>query len=179
VSPLLSSTTADPVPCQNAMVAADAQTGLPPMTTAPVNFFSDQLFLVKRFAASSATQGARNLIAVTVFNDSRSVSDGNVAQPGAGDFAVSNTITQTGTSLLWGLRLTARNTVSFGGTYSRVEYADISRIDNFTYFGTGFTRQFQPKLSGSLGYRWQQGQSNQSAFNYTENAVLATIQMRF
>ena len=39
--------------------------------------------------------------------------------------------------------------------------------------------QFQPRLSGSLNYRWQHDDSNQSAFSYTENAVFATLQLRF
>jgi uncharacterized protein (PEP-CTERM system associated) len=179
VNPLVSSTSSDAAPCQNAVVADNAQSGLPPMTSSPVNFFTNQLFLVKRFETSAAIRGVRNTVTVTVFNDSRSVLDGNVVKSAAGDFAVSNTITQTGTGLLWSLRITAQDFFSVGGTYSRVDYADISRIDDFTYLGTGFTRLFQPRLSGSLGYRWQHGQSNQNAFDYTENAVLATIKMRF
>jgi uncharacterized protein (PEP-CTERM system associated) len=43
----------------------------------------------------------------------------------------------------------------------------------------GLTRQFQPRLSGTLGYRRQQNDSNQSASSYTENAVFASLQMRF
>ena len=168
----------DPVPCENAVQSAIAQTGLPPLV-APVNFFSSNLFLVKRFQALAAIQGVRNVLTFNVFNESREASAGNVVPSGAGNFAVSNTIIQTGTSLLWTWRMTAQNTWNLGGAYSRNDYPDISRIDNITYVGMGLTRQFQPRLSGSLNYRRQQNDSNQSASSYTENAVLAKLQMRF
>jgi uncharacterized protein (PEP-CTERM system associated) len=155
-----------------------AQTALPELA-APVNFFSSNLFLVKRFQALAAIQGARNGLTFNVFNESREAQAGNVVPSGAGNFAVSNTIIQTGTSLVWTWRMTAQNTWYLGGGYSRNDYPDISRIDNITYIGMGLTRQFRPRLSGSLGYRRQQNSSNQSASDYTENAVQATLQMRF
>ena len=43
----------------------------------------------------------------------------------------------------------------------------------------GLTRQFQPRLSGSLNYRLQQNDSNFVGSDYTENAVFATLRMRF
>jgi uncharacterized protein (PEP-CTERM system associated) len=101
-----------------------------------------------------------------------------VGLPSTGDFAASNTIRQTGMSLQWNWRMTARNAWNLGGTYSRNEYPGTSRIDNLIHVGMGLTRQFQPWLSGSLNYRRQQNDSDRSASSYTENAVLATLQMR-
>ncbi len=92
---------------------------------------------------------------------------------------MSNTIIQTGTSVLWNWRMTAQNAWNLGAAYSRNESPDTGRIDNLTYVGMGLTRQFQPRLSGSLNYRRQQNDSNQSASSYTENAVFATLQMKF
>ena len=177
-NPLISSKIFDPVPCENAVQSTIAQTALPELA-APVNFFSSNLFLVKRFQALAAIQGASNVLTFNMFNESREAQAGNVVPSGAGNFAVSNTIIQTGTSLVWTWRMTAQNTWNLGGGYSRNDYPDISRIDNITYIGMGLTRQFQPRLSGSLGYRRQQNSSNQSASDYTENAVQATLQMRF
>jgi uncharacterized protein (PEP-CTERM system associated) len=48
-----------------------------------------------------------------------------------------------------------------------------------TYVGVNITRQFQPKLTGALGYRRQQNDSNFVGSSYTENAGFATLQMRF
>ena len=103
----------------------------------------------------------------------------NSVQPSTGDFAASNTVIQTGTSLLWNWRITAQNAWNLGGAYGRNEFPGSSRIDNLTFLGMGLTQQFQPRLYGSLNYRRQQNDSNQSGFSYTENAVFATLRMRF
>ena len=177
-NPLSSSRFSDTEPCEYAVESVIAQTGLPSLV-APVNFFSSQLFLVKRFQASAAIQGVRNVLIVNVFDESREASAGSAALPNTGDFAVSQTIMQTGTSLLWSWRMTAQTAWSLGGAYSRYEYPDVNRVDNFTYAGMGLTRQIEPRLSGSLSYRWQQNKSNESNSSYTENAVFATFEQKF
>jgi uncharacterized protein (PEP-CTERM system associated) len=75
--------------------------------------------------------------------------------------------------------VTARNAWNLGAGYTRNEFLDSNRVDDLTYIRMGFTRQFQPRLSGSLYYRRQQNESAQSAFSYTENAGVATLQMKF
>jgi uncharacterized protein (PEP-CTERM system associated) len=179
LDPLFLSQFPDPVARKKAVEEFIARTGLPPSLSAPLNFFSNQLFLVKRWQASAGLLGVRNVLIANVFKETREVLVGSVVQPSTGDFAASNTIIQTGTSLQWNWRMTAQNAWNLGGAYSRNEYPDISRIDNLTYVGMGLTRRFQPRLSGSLSYRRQQNDSSQSASSYTENAVLATLQMRF
>ena len=75
--------------------------------------------------------------------------------------------------------MTAQNTSILRVGYTRNEFPDIDRVDDLTDIRLGLTRRFQPRLSGSLFYRRQQNDSNQSAFNYTENAVTVTLMMRF
>ena len=169
----------DPAARQKAVEEFTARTGLPPSLSTPINFFSSQLFLVKRWQASAGILGVRNVLIANVYKETREELDGNLALPRTGDFATSNTIRQTGISLQWNLRLTAQNAWNLGGSYSRNEFPGISRIDNLTYVGMGLTRQFQPRLSGSLNYRRQHNDSNVSLGSYTENAVFATLQMKF
>lgn len=169
----------DPVARQKAVEEFIARTGLPPSLSAPVNFSSTQLFLVKRWQASAGILGVRNVLIANVYEETREGSVGDVVLPGTGDFTTSNTIRQTGASLQWNLRVTAQNAWNLGGAYSRNEFPGTSRIDNLTYIGIGLTRQFQPRLSGSLNYRRQHNDSNQSVSGYTENAVFATLQMKF
>ena len=169
----------DPVARQKAVEEFTARTGLPPSLSAPINFFSSQLFLVKRWQASAGILGIRNVVLATVFKQTSEVLAGNLALPNTGDFATSNTITQTGMSIQWNLRLTAQNAWNLGGAYSRNEFPGINRIDNLTSVGMGLTRQFQPRLSGSLNYRRLHNDSNVSLASYTENAVFATLQMKF
>jgi uncharacterized protein (PEP-CTERM system associated) len=169
----------DPVARQKAVDEFTARTGLPPSLSAPINFFSSQLFVQKTWQASAGILGVSNVLLANVFKRSSEVLAGNFALPNTGDFATSNTVTQTGMSLQWNLRLTAQNAWNLGGSYSRNEFPGISRVDNLTYVGMGLTRQFQPRLSGSLNYRRQHNDSNVSLGSYTENAVLATLQMKF
>ena len=57
----------DPVARQKAVQEFIARMGLPPSLGAPVNFFSDQLFLQKRWLASAGLQGIRNTLVATAF----------------------------------------------------------------------------------------------------------------
>ena len=75
--------------------------------------------------------------------------------------------------------MTAQNTWNLGGAYSHNETPSTGETYNLTYAGIGFTRQFQPRLSGTLGYRMQQKDSNVSANSYTEHAVFASLKMGF
>ena len=57
----------DPVARQKAVQEFIARMGLPPSLGAPINFFSDQLFLQKRWLASVGLQGVRNTLVATAF----------------------------------------------------------------------------------------------------------------
>lgn len=179
LDPLFVSQFPDPVARQKAVDEFIARTGLAPSLGAPVNFFSDQLFLVKKWQASAGLLGARNTLLTSAFSETRSVLFGGVVHPGVGDFAASNTIRLTGASLVWNWRLTARNTWNLDAGISRNEFLDSKRVDDLTYVRMGFTRRLQPRLSASLYYRRQHNDSTQSANNYTENAGIAAVQMRF
>ena len=169
----------DPVARQKAVEEFIARTGLPPSLSAPVNFFSDQMFLVKRWQASAGFLGVRNTLLANAFAETREMLFGGAVGPGTGDFTASNAIRAAGASLAWNWRVTARNAWNLGAGYTRNEFLDSNRVDDLTYIRMGFTRQFQPRVSGSLYYRRQQNESEQSAFSYTENAGVATLQMKF
>ena len=169
----------DPAARQKAVEQFIAQTGLPQSLNTPLNFFSNQLFLVKRSHASAGILGVRNVLIANVFKETREVLAGGLLLPGGGDFAASGTIVQTGTSLAWNWRVTAQTAWNLNGAYTRNEFPASGQINKLVYVGMGLTRQFQPRLSGSLNYRRQQNESDQGALEYVENAVSATLQMRF
>ena len=176
---LFSSQFPDPAARQKAVQEFIARTGLPPSLGTATNFFTSELFVVKKWQASAGILGVWNVLIVNLFKETREALDANLARVDAGDFAVSNTITQTGASFQWNWRMTTQNAFNLGGKYNRNEFPGTSRIDNLKYVGMGLTRQFQQRLSGSLNYRRQQNDSSESAASYTENAVFATLQMRF
>jgi uncharacterized protein (PEP-CTERM system associated) len=171
---LFSSRFPDPAARQKAVDDFIARTGLPPSLGSPINFFTTQLFLVKRWQASTGFLGVRNVLIANVFNEDREGLAGDLVLPNA-----PNATKQTGTSLAWNWRITARNAWNLNGAYIRVETPSTDQVDHLIYAGMSFTRQFQRNFFGTLGYRRQQNDSNISSSSYTENAGFATLRMRF
>ena len=171
---LFSSRFPDPVARRKAVEEFIARTGLPPSLGAPINIFSNQLFLVKTWNASAGIAGVRNVLIANVFGQTTEGLVGNLVLPTA-----PNTSIQTGTSILWNWRMTARNAWNLAAAYRRNESPNTGEIGYLTHVTMGLNRQFQPRLSGSLHYRFQQNDSNFSASNYTENAVFATLRLGF
>ena len=169
----------DPVARQKAVEEFISRTGLPTSLSTPVNFFSDQLFLVKRWQASVALQGVRNTLVANAFTEMREVSFAGLILPGTGDFAASNSIRQTGASLAWNWRATARTAWTLSMVHTRSEFPASNRVDDLTYAQIGLARQLQPRLTGSLYYRWRQNDSSQSVSSYTENAAGAILRLKF
>jgi uncharacterized protein (PEP-CTERM system associated) len=169
----------DPAAREKAVQDYVARTGLPTTLGAPVNIFSNQLLLVKRLQASTGVLGAHNIVIANVFRETSEPLDNSAGSVSSGDFATNNNISQTGTSFVWNWRITPRDSWNLGGAYSRNEFTGTGRVDHLLYMGMGLTRQFQPKLYGSLNYRRQQDNSNASDGSYTENAIFATILKRF
>ena len=175
---LYSSTITDETARQTAVDSIMSQRGLARNIGAPVNFFSSQPFLKKRLEASAAGQGVRNIIVANIFTESRRILPGFV-QPTTGDFAGSTKIDQIGTSLLWNLRVSARDNWNLGAQFTRDKFSDTDRVDDRTTVRLGFTRKFEPRVFGSLFYQLQNNDSNQSGSSYTENSVEARLNLSF
>jgi uncharacterized protein (PEP-CTERM system associated) len=171
----------DPVARQRAVqdFIARMGMGLPPSLCSQINVFSDQLFLQKRWLASVGLQGTRNTLVATGCWESRKELAGGAVSP-VGDFAASESIRVSAGSLAWGLRLTARNTWNFEVGRHRSEFLDSGQVDDFAYLRAGLSRQFQPRVSGSLYYRLQTKDSTQGVgAEYRENAAVASLLMTF
>jgi uncharacterized protein (PEP-CTERM system associated) len=171
---LFSSRFPDPVARQKAVEEFIARTGLPPSLDAPINIFTTQLFLVKTWNASAGFLGVRNVLIANVFGSTREGLAGDLILPTA-----PNTGIQTGTSFLWNWRITAQNAWNLAAAYRRNESPNTGEIAYLTNATMSLTRQFQPRLSGSLGYRFQRNDSSFSSSDYTENAGFATIRWGF
>jgi uncharacterized protein (PEP-CTERM system associated) len=170
---LFSTQIPDPVARQKAVENFIARTGLPPSLASPINFFTTQLFVTKRWQASVGILGVRNVVIANVFNEDRDGLAGDLVLPNS-----PNATNQTGTSLSWNWRMTPVNTLNASGAYIRIETPFLSQVDRYSYAGLSLTRQFQPKLTGALGYRRQQNDPEFGS-GYTENVGFASIHMRF
>ncbi|HKQ25364.1 MAG TPA: TIGR03016 family PEP-CTERM system-associated outer membrane protein [Burkholderiales bacterium] len=174
VDTLFTSRFPDPVARQKAVEEFIARTGLPPSLNAPINVFVNTRFLQKRSNASAGIVGVRNVLIANVFEQTVEGLAGNQVLPDAPNASI-----QTGAGILWNWRMTAQNAWNLGAAYSRNETPNTGEIGYLTFVTMGINRQFQPRLSGSLHYRFQQNDSNFGVNDYTENAVLATLQMGF
>jgi uncharacterized protein (PEP-CTERM system associated) len=172
LDPLYCTKSADPEVCKQEVISVVSERGLPANVSGPVNFFSNDPFLQERFQASVAMQGVRNIVIATVFADSSEALPGFVQTQ-------DNNFNQTGIDLDWNLPVTARTFWNLYTTYAHNKFRDTGRVDDLARFGMGLTRRFQPRLSGSLSYRWQKNDSTDSTGSYTENALFGQLRMQF
>ena len=159
---------------QNEVEQFIARTGIPAGLNTPINFFSPQVLLAKTWQGSAGILGVNNVIIGNVFSRTTEGLSGDQVLPMAPDASI-----QSGTSLLWNWRMTSRTAWNMIAAYTRIETPSTGKIDNLTNVGMGLTRQFQPRLSGSLSYRHQQNESTAVGAEYKENAAIASIRMRF
>jgi uncharacterized protein (PEP-CTERM system associated) len=179
LDPLFASQFPDPIERQKAIEQFIARTGLPANLATPVNFFSEQLFLQKRWLASLGIQGVRNTVVASVFAETREVLFSSLGLPAGGDFAFSDSIRLAGGSLAWTWRMTPRLSWNFEAGYARNEFLDTVRVDEYSSLRAGITREFQPRISGSLSVRRQESQSTLGLNVYVEHAVVAAVQTKF
>lgn len=155
-----------------------ARNGLAPSFGSPVNFLSSVPFLVKRLQGSAGIQGISNTVLLSVFSEKREALAPN--QPGGGDLAVTDTTKQTGVDVAWTHALSPQTSATLSLGISRNEFADLNRTDNRKFARASVTRQFLPRVSGSLSYRRLVNSSSpDSGDGYRENAVVALLTARF
>lgn len=96
------------------------------------------------------------------------------------EFQTSGATDETlGVQASWSLRPAVHTTFTLTGGMSRNEESTGSRSDDLWNIGLVATRQFQPKLTGSLEVRHQERSSNQAGGDYGENSVAARVNMTF
>lgn len=174
---LFLATIPDPVARQSAVENFIIQNGLPQSLTVPVNFVTTTPFVQQRLQASFGIRGVRNTVLANVFSQRREAT--SAGQPGEGDFSESLNTRQSGTSLLWTLRITGQTTSNVQVGYTRSESIRTAREDDLKFIRLGITRNFDPRISGSLSYRRLQNDSNQAGSSYTENAFTAALRLRY
>jgi uncharacterized protein (PEP-CTERM system associated) len=142
---------------------------LPLSLAQPVNTFTNQVFLQKSLQGSVALTGVRNTVVASIFNSSRenlSVAQGNAAISG-----LSGNIRQTGTSLVWNLKLSPLTNANASVAYVRSNQTDTAFSDRTRSFRASISKQLQPKLKATVELRHIERDSNLAFGNYSENAI--------
>ena len=167
----------DPTEVQKQVDAVISEFNIPPSLNSPVNYYSNQLFLQKSGQVSIAMQGIRNVIIANIFVLNRDALVGNVLLPGT--FNEENQTRQTGTSLSWNWRMSAKTSLNSYIAYTVNRFPGTGRVDDLPGASVGVSKQFQPRLLGTLRYRWQALNSTDAGLDYKENSIAATLRLEF
>lgn len=166
----------DPIAREAAVRDFINRTGLPASLTQQLNFLTDSLFVEKRLNGSFGILGVRNTILTNLFTSNRNslTTGGSV-----GDFGSSTTVKQVGGSVTWSSRLTERLSSNVSLAVSRNEFSGLNRNDRRSALRLGVTKEFDPKVTGSLTVSRVKNDSDVATSAYSENSLTATLGMRF
>jgi uncharacterized protein (PEP-CTERM system associated) len=126
--------------------------------------------------------GAKNTLVLSLFHVTRDAQTSQTLDSpllGNSTLALNDNTKQVGGNAFWSLRIGPRTSANLNLGYIRNSFPSLDRTDNDKTIRLSLTRQFQPKLNGSLEFRRLQRDSSQSGSDYSENALIAFISMRF
>ena len=156
--------------------------GLPPSLAENINYFSTGYFLQKRLQASVALKSARSTLILSAYDSSRESLTSLTTSSSL--FGTSNLVTNentedTGGDALWIWSLSPRTNITAKTSYT-VSHAILTNITQKNWLTRlAMTRQFRPKLDGSVELRRNQSHSDQIGGGYLENAIIASLLMTF
>jgi uncharacterized protein (PEP-CTERM system associated) len=170
-----------PDPVQRAAAVQDflSATGLPPVLTAPLNYYVQQVILYDQQTATFTILGLRNALAFTVFNRKQQVIGGGTGTPLPAPFGLFNNNTQRGGAISYSHRITGLT--SFNATANRTEttaLAPFTSQSTTTYFLTSINTELGPKTNGFTGLSYSIFDSNVSN-DYNTFAAYVGFSHRF
>jgi uncharacterized protein (PEP-CTERM system associated) len=178
---LLEPTIPDPVQRAETIRRFLVQTGIPANQLDALNFFTEEFFLEKRLEGSVAYNSARHFISANLFRETRErLSNQAFSTLLVGsDFALSDDIEERGASGTWSLRLGPRTSTNLLLGYTRSDFKDTDREDDFYHITASIVRQLRPRMFGAVEARRQQRDSTDPGAEYTEHALIARLTMTF
>ncbi len=150
-----------------------------------LSYFTNRYILQKRLVASVALNSAKSTLIVSAFNslqEAQTTQDVDIlllGMFGTTNQALNDKTKQTGGNALWSWRLSPRTNVNVSAGYARSRSISAGITDTNRTIGLGMTRQFRPKLNGAVNLRHNERDTTQSAGNYRENSIFATLHMTF
>lgn len=157
--------------------------GLPTSLADSVNLLTNRFFLQKSLRASVSITGVRSTIVLSLFDIKREAQTSQTADSallGTSDLSLLDNTKQVGVSALWNRRISPRTSANISAAYTRTSSPASGRQDEFKTLRIGLTRQLQPKVNGTIELRHNELDSNQSSsFAYKENAITASVNIRF
>jgi uncharacterized protein (PEP-CTERM system associated) len=146
------------------------------------NYFSNRYMLQRQFNASVALRTARTTTMITLYKTRRealSLLRYDSTLFGGGQENINDNTDQTGLAVMADYRLGARTNVSLAATTSRSESRSGKFDDRNRQFRAHLSHTFSPKLSGGVELRRTSGGLALQGGSYSENAVAASLSMKF
>jgi uncharacterized protein (PEP-CTERM system associated) len=179
---LFLSSISDPALRQQAVDRFILATGLPSVLSRRVNYFTNQFFLQKGMQVSVAVTGARNTVLVSLFNVKRDVQSavtGSDPLTGVGSLAQNANTRQIGANALWNWKITPLMDANFSAGYARTKQTSLDILEHTRILRAALARQLQPNVNGVIELRRQNRSTNVIGGDYAENAITATLSIRF
>jgi uncharacterized protein (PEP-CTERM system associated) len=152
---------------------------LPTFLPSSVDIVTNEVTLSKRLQGTFGMRGVRGNVLATVFRDDRSSESENETVAGTDPFSITDNVVQTGYSAILTWRFSQRTSGSVSLGQNRIDYKESPRRDVDTNFRLGVTHQLQPKLRGSLEYRFLNRDTSGGGDDVRENAVTGTLSLAF
>jgi uncharacterized protein (PEP-CTERM system associated) len=147
-----------------------------------VNYFSNRYILQRQLNASMAWRGARTTALLTLFRMRRealSLLQYDSSLLGSSQQTLNDNTSQTGGALMVDYRLNARTSASLSATVTKTESDKLGLGETNRQLRASVSRTFQRNLSGSLEVRRNHGGLALEGSSYSENAVAASLSMKF
>lgn len=157
----------DPVERQAAVEQFMRTTGSPAFLSAPLAFYTQQIFLQERLEASVAIVGKRNSVIFTAFRTASSALSSGVDTVLPDAFTPGNRITQRGFGVNTSHQITPLTTLGAGArrTLARQEPSTLDARND--YFTLSLTRTLSPKTTSFAGLSYSAFGSGPGASNYS------------
>jgi uncharacterized protein (PEP-CTERM system associated) len=167
----------DPAQRQQAVLQFLQQTGLPPILTQPLSFYSNQVLLEERVEAAVSFNGARNNVVVTVYWTDREPITGS-GTPIDPILATNQAYVQKGASVSYTYRLSGNSSITTLALRSqtRAKSAALPGVTDYTVFRVVLDSRLSPRTTWFAGGRYQWQDRKDTTFTqYREAAVFAGI----
>ncbi|MHB0989846.1 MAG: TIGR03016 family PEP-CTERM system-associated outer membrane protein [Burkholderiales bacterium] len=139
------------------------------------NIMSNLIYLSKTLQFSTGLNTPRNTALITIYHtQSTPLEQNNVSLIGSGYLGYGN-MTQTGGTVSWAHQLTPVISSNVNINYSKIDFGSQEPIGTTDFVMVGLTRKINPKFFGNLSLRHQAMNSGSYGYNFTENALIASL----
>jgi uncharacterized protein (PEP-CTERM system associated) len=165
---------------QQAVEAFIRNNNLPSSFATSANSLSNRVFLQKRLQGSMAFNASKTAIVFSAYSTRREAQSGAQADASllaTNNFALDADSQTAGVSGAVNVRLSPTASANLSTQYSRTKSLVSDRRDDSKSVSMALSKQFQPKLRGSVEVRRQQNSSN-SFSDSVENSITAYLSMQ-